>query len=182
MGRWTLNTEVTIDGVKHTIKMEGRVMPNLIEFTADANLNAKSFGIVLKAALEKTALKVGASIIAPKTKLELNVRGQMTGEKVDGHIHAALNGKKVEANIDYFRKDLNLKLLVNAAGLTHLGSKIEKVALQIATTLAGQDMTAVVEAKADDKVLATVALKGSMTRESVTANAKIAADGKELVA
>merc|ERR1712142_808031 len=177
-----IDADVTVDGVKHTIAMEGRVMPNLINFKANANLNAKSFGIVLEAALEKTAFRVQTSINAPKTKLELNVRGQMTGEKVDGHIDAALNGKKVEANIDYFRKDLNLKLLANAAGLTHLGSKIDKVALQISNTHAGQDMTALVEAKADDKVLATVVLKGSMTGKLVKAEAKIAADDKELVA
>merc|ERR1712168_567322 len=177
-----IDADVTVDGVKHTIAMEGRVMPNLINFKANANLNAKSFGIVLEAALEKTAFRVQTSIYAPKTKLELNVRGQMTGEKLDGHIDAALNGKKVEANIDYFRKDLNLKLLANAAGLTHLGSKIDKVALQISNTHAGQDTTALVEAKADDKVLATVVLKGSMTGKLVKAEAKIAVNGKELVA
>jgi hypothetical protein len=99
----------------------------------------------------------------------------MTGEAIKAHADAALNEKKVEANLDYFRKDLTLKLLANVNGLTHLKSKIGSVALKVHNDLAGKDLTTLVEAKADDKALVILALKGSLTPDTLIANAKITA-------
>jgi len=99
----------------------------------------------------------------------------MTGEALKAHVDAALAEKKIEATLDYFRKGLTIRVLAKVNGLTHLKSKIGSVAIKIHNEVTSGDITSLVEAKVDEKALLVVALKGALTPDSVTANAKITA-------
>jgi len=164
-----------LDADKYESNIKARFMPNLIDIKADAKIKETTYEISFNAAMEKTALKVQTIITAPKNKVEFNINGEMTGEAIKGHIDAALNEKKVEANLDYFRKDLTLKLLANINGLTHLKSTIGSAAIKVHNEITGNDLTALIEAKADEKALVVLALKGAMTEETISANAKLTA-------
>merc|ERR1712228_335392 len=172
---FNVHSHVLLDGDRHEMNIKARIMTNLIDIKADAKLKGKSFGINFNAAMEKTALKVNTAIIAPETTVELNVNGEMTGEAIKAHIDAALNGKKVEANLGYFRKGLTLKVSASINGLTHLKSKIGSLTLKVENQLNGQELMAEIEATADNKQLVHLNLNGSLTSDEISANVKLTA-------
>jgi len=169
----TATLTATADAAKYELNVKGRRMTNLIEISADANLKGKVFGINLSAAIQKTAIKVHTDVTAMKTKVAFNLIGEMTGEAIKAHVDAALADKKIEANIDYFRKGFTFHLLANANGLTHLTSPIGTVAIKIQNELAGETLNTLIECKVDEKALMVVAVKGGKTADTITANAKV---------
>jgi len=171
----TATLTATVDAAKYELNLKARKMTNLIEISADANLKGKVFGINLSAAIQKTAIKVHTDVTAMKTKVAFNLIGEMTGEAIKAHVDAALADKKIEANIDYLRKGFTFHLLANANGLTHLTLPIGAVALKVQNELAGKALNTLIECKVDEKALLVAALKGGMTADTTTANAKITA-------
>jgi len=174
----TIHSHIMLDANKYEFNLKGRAMTNLLEINADAKWRDQVFAINWSAAIQKSAIKVHTDITAMGTKAEFNLNGEMTGEAIKAHIDAALAEKKIEAVLEYFRKDWNLRVLANVNGLTHLNSKIGSVALKIHNELAvgeGGNLTTLVEAKADEKEILVVALKGSLTPDAITGNAKITA-------
>merc|ERR1711970_1587404 len=171
----TIHSHIMLDANKYEFNLKGRAMTNLLEINADAKWRDQVFAINWSAAIQKTAIKVHTDITAMGTKVEFNLNGEMTGEALKAHVDAALAEKKIEATLDYFRKGFTIRILANVNGLTHLKSKIGSVAIKIHNEVTTGDITSLVEAKVDEKALLVVALKGALTPDSVTANAKITA-------
>jgi hypothetical protein len=169
--------QVSLNGTKYDLDMKARKLLNNIEMDIDAKWNDKIYKININCAMENSAIWFQSKGNIEDLMFKLNFNGKITENAVRAHVEMEIGDKIVNSNLNILHNGMNIKIIVDADGLQHINSEISSFTLTLKNVKNGNDTSALIDIKVDQKPWLKVALKGSFTPDRISGNALINALG-----